>query len=347
MRALRATLARTVPVAAIAAALTLVARPAPAQQPVSVGGVIYGQYLYRPSDSLKLHGFDITRAYLNVTGRFSGGVGIRLTSDVYRVADSSLALRLKYAYATWTPERVPLTFKMGLIHTPFVDWEEAVWNYRMQGSIAVDRYKYLTSADFGAGVDGTVQHERVNFQAGVYDGEGYAGGLGDRYKDFEARVSYRVLETSDQSRVGGLRVTGYLGLGAPSTGGRRNRVLGMLSYRTNDLTLAAEYLWASDSSTAAATALKKATLLSTYAVVHVPQTRISVIGRLDVLDPNTASASNTDRQTRTIFGVAYQLSPNLRLLADVDHVAYQSGATLTAAQRAARTALLFQFMASF
>ena len=43
------------------------------QPPVSVGGLIFGQYLYRPSDSLKLHGFDVTRAYLNVTGRFSGG----------------------------------------------------------------------------------------------------------------------------------------------------------------------------------------------------------------------------------------------------------------------------------
>ena len=227
-------------VTALAGALALGVRPAEAQ--TSVGGVVFGQYLYRSSDSLHLNGFDVTRAYVNFTGRFAGGVGFRVTSDVYRIADSSLALRLKYAFVTWTPEHSPLTFKMGLIHTPFVDWEEALWNFRMQGTVAVDRNKYLTSSDFGGGVDGTFDHDRFNFQAGAYNGEGYSGGLGDRYKDVEVRASYRLLATDDGSRVGGLRVTGYAGIGAPSAGGRRNRFIGMLSYRSNDITVAAEYV---------------------------------------------------------------------------------------------------------
>lgn len=330
--------------ASLAGALTLGARPAEAQ--TSVGGVVFGQYLYRSSDSLHLNGFDITRAYVNFTGRFAGGVGFRVTSDVYRIADSSLALRLKYAFVTWTPEHSPLTFKMGLIHTPFEDWEEALWNFRMQGPVAVDRNKYLTSSDFGGGVDGTFDNDRFNFQAGVYNGEGYGGGLGDRHKDVEVRASYRLLATDDGSRVGGLRVTGYAGIGAPSTGGRRNRFIGMLSYRSNDITLAGEYVATSDS-TARATAMTNGRMISTYAVVHVPRTRLSVLARVDLLDPNTASTASTDTQTRTIVGVAYQVSPNLRLLADIDHLAYQSGYTPTAAQQAAQTSLLFQFMASF
>jgi len=345
MRSLPRAVSRILSVAALAGALALGARPAEAQ--VAVGGVVYGQYLFRSSDSLHLNGFDVTRAYVNATGRFAGGVGFRVTSDIYRVADSSLALRLKYAYATWSPEHSPLTFKMGLIHTPFVDWEEALWNYRMQGPVAVDRNRYMTSADFGGGVDGTFDHERFNFQAGAYNGEGYAGGLGDRYKDVEVRASYRVLATSDGSRVGGLRVTGYAGIGAPSAGGRRNRFLGMLSYRSNDVTAVAEYAATEDSATAPAAALRKGRLVSTYAVLHVPNTRFSVLGRLDLVDPNTASTASTDRLTRTIVGVAYQVSPNLRLLADLDHLGYQSGYTPTAAQKAAQTSLLFQFMATF
>jgi hypothetical protein len=343
MQLARRAIGRVLAAGAIAGASAVGARPAAAQ--VGVGGVIYGQYQFRTSDSLHLNGFDITRAYLNFTGRFTGGVGFRVTGDIYRVADSSTVYRLKYAYATWTPEHSPLTFKMGLIHTPLVDWEESLWNYRMQGSIAVDRNKLMTSADFGAGVDGTFDHERFNFQAGAYNGEGYAGGMGDRYKDVEARASYRLLATDDASKVGGLRVTGYVGIGQPSAGGRRNRFMGMLSYRSNDITVAGEYVAARDSAGTSAKTDKR--LISAYAVVHVPNTRFSVLGRVDLFDPNTASASNTDRQTRTIVGVAYQVSPNLRLLADVDHLGYQSGFTPTPAQKAAQTSLLFQFMASF
>ncbi len=42
------------------------------------------------------------------------------------------------------------------------------------------------------------------------------------------------------TRVGGLRLSGYAQLGMPSSGGKRQRFIGMVSYRTMDLTLAAE-----------------------------------------------------------------------------------------------------------
>ena len=48
---------------------------------------------------------------------------------------------------------------------------------------------------------------------------------------------------------------------------------------------------------------------------------------MDLLDPNTASTDDRQADHATIVGVAYQVSPNLRLLADVDHLAYQSGYT--------------------
>jgi len=56
-----------------------------------------------------------------------------VTGDIYTNADSSRSYRLKYAYFAWTPGASPLSYKLGLIHTPFLDWEEALWDYRMQG----------------------------------------------------------------------------------------------------------------------------------------------------------------------------------------------------------------------
>jgi hypothetical protein len=331
----------------LAGTLALGVRQAAAQ--TTVGGVAYAQFNYQTSDTANhTNAFDITRAYINVLGRFGGGVGTRVTADVYRNTDGSLAYRLKYAFVTWTPEGSPLTFKLGQMHTAWVDWEESLWNYRMQGTIAVDRNGYMSSSDFGAGVDGTFDHDRFNFQAGVYNGENYNKATGDQHKDLQARASYRLLGTDDGSRVGGLRVTGYAQFGKPTTGGQRNRFLGMLSYRSNDITFAAEYAAATDSTTGpAAVPQRKGTVLSVYGVFHLPNTRFSLIGRMDAVDPNTASTSTTDKQTRFIVGAAYQLSPNLRLLADVDHVGYQSGHTVTAAEQVAQTALLFQAMFTF
>src|SRR5256886_17643233 len=79
-------------------------------------------------------------------------------------SDSSLSYRLKYAFATYTPQGSPLTFKVGQIHTPWLDWEEALWDYRVQGTMAMDRAGYLSAADLGVGVDGKWGPDKVNFQ---------------------------------------------------------------------------------------------------------------------------------------------------------------------------------------
>jgi hypothetical protein len=310
---------------------------------LGAGVLVYTQYgIQFKTDSVTsrhLNAFDVTRAYINVTGKFTDGVGIRVTPDIYRVADGSLAFRLKYAYATWTPEKSPLTAKFGLIHTPWLDWEEALWDYRMQGSMAMERFRspaaagYLSSADFGAGIDGKFGYDKVNFQIGAYDGEFYSKPEGDSYKDLEARVSVRVLETDDHSKVGGLRVTGYGGVGTPTGGGRRNRYIGMLSYKSKLFTLAGEYGRARDrldnlapvTGTPAPTPVPQtdSDVLSFFGVLNVPNTKVGIIARYDLQKPDTDVSGNN--QERFIAGVSYQLSPQVRVLGDIDNFWNQTG----------------------
>src|ERR1044071_5057839 len=171
-------------------AAAIAASPLAAQAPtVTVGGVAYAQYLYQLKDTANhVNNFDVTRAYINVIGRFEHGVYTRVTGDIYRnTLDGSLSYRLKYAYAAWTPERSALTFKLGQIHTPWLDWEEHLWDYRMQGSMALERGGYLSSSDFGAGVDGMWKSDLVNMQVGVYNGENYNRAPGDQRKDLMGR----------------------------------------------------------------------------------------------------------------------------------------------------------------
>src|ERR1041384_1931654 len=68
---------------AIAAALLLprLAR-AQNQTQVTVSGVGYLQYVYQLKDTANhLNQFDVTRAYVNLIGKFAGGVGARVTLD--------------------------------------------------------------------------------------------------------------------------------------------------------------------------------------------------------------------------------------------------------------------------
>ena len=318
--------------------------PAPPAPQVTVSGVAYTQFVYQVADTAAhANGFDVTRAYLNALGKFAGGVSTRLTADIYRQAgDNSLRYRLKYAFVAYTPQASALTFKLGQIHTPWVDWEEALWEYRMQGTVALDRNGYLSSSDFGFGIDGKWSGDRVNLGVALINGENYNGGTGDQRKDLTARVSVRLAATTDSSRVGGLRLTGYGHVGKPTGGGTRNRALGMLSYRSKQLTLAAEYAVTRDSG-AASTALLRGRVISTYAVVRFPKSKTAVIGRFDSVDPNTSVAG--DRQNRLIVGVSYQFSPNLRLLGDWDRVSYET--TPTPAQEAVRSQALFQAQFAF
>ena len=370
MRPVHRTSARLAVVAAAAlVSFTAFARPASAQ--VSVGGLAYAQYFYQlASDSLTadssiqhVNNFDITRAYLNLTGRFAGGITARITADIFTNAGigGSRGYRLKYAFVTWTPEGSPLTYKIGQIHTPWIDWEEALWDFRMQGTMPMERAGYMSSSDFGLGVDGKFNADQFNFQVGLYNGETYNGALADQRKDVMARASYRVLATDDGSRVGGLRVSAYGQYGAPTSGGKRQRFLGMVSYRSMDITLAAEYAATKDTTTggagttggvgnAAAVAQRDGRVISAFGVFHIPRTRVSFIGRVDLTDPNTASTATGDKTTRVIGGIAYQLAPNLRLLADVDALSFESGFAPTAGNYATyinRTTAYVQAMFTF
>jgi hypothetical protein len=303
------------------------------QTSVRVGGLSYVQYQYQlnnaPEGQPPPNAFEITRAYLDVRASVPGGIGLRITSDVYRVDDAtsnsngSLGLRLKYGYATYTPSGSRLTFKLGLIHTPWLDWVEGMYGYRMQGTMPMERNHYFNSADLGAGVDGAWGNQAVNMQVGVYNGEGYHGGTGDGHKDVAGRVSVRLLGSDDHGSRGGLRLTAFGQYGKPTTGGTRFRAIGMLSYHSSRVTLAVQAAAAADS-VASDAALAKGRLFAGFGIFRVPDSPVAILARVDLFDPDTDTAD--DRTTRVIGGVSYDLSRNLRLLLDIDSVSYQSDA---------------------
>src|SRR5438445_1033201 len=331
----------------LAAAAALGAGPlagqAPQTSPVSVGVTGYGQYVYQLKDpsSAKQNNFDVTRAYVNVIGRFSGGVYTRLTADIFTATGlsnvtGSYSYRLKYLYAAWTPEHSSLTYRFGMTQTPWLDWEEALWDYRMQGTMVLDRNGYLTASDLGFAVDGKWNSDKVNFADDVVNGQGYHA-TSDGHKDVQGRVSVRVMDTDDSSRVGGLRVTVYAGVGKPNGGGTRNRFLGMVSYRSKQYTLAAESAVTQDSTGGV---LKDGHVYSAFGVYHVPRSGVAVIARVDAVKQTVGG----NRLTRYLAGASYQINPQPPAPLDRDYLNYQ---TPLVPADPGRSQLLFQAQFTF
>jgi hypothetical protein len=335
----------------IVLALAAVANGANAQSPtLTVGGVGYLQYGYQLHQDSTMtppghqNNFDVTRAYVNVIGKFPGGLLTRVTVDLdgRKAATNQQTIRLKYAYGAYTPENSPLTYKLGLLHTSLLDWEEALWDFRMQGQMAMERGGYVSSSDFGAGIDGNFGYEKLDMQLAVVNGENYSGAPGDSRKDVMGRLSYKLVNSDLPGRVGGLRITAYGQYGKPTTGGQRERYLGMLSYKSKVATLAAEYAMTKDSTAGngaggiAAKPYVKGQIVSAYGVYWF-NPKWSILGRFDLTDPNTDSAAKNDQVTRVIGGIAFQLHEHLRLLADVDYAKLQGGNETNAFRTAAAT----------
>jgi hypothetical protein len=309
----------------LAAQATATTTPAPQ---ITVGGVGYTQWGYNLSGGRHLDAFDVTRAYLNFNAKFAGGVAIRITPDIYRQQNDSngalnaLGYRLKYAYFSYAPGAGNITWKLGMIQTPWLSREEDLWDYRMQGAMAVERYAGMSSADLGLSADTKLASGHLDLNVGVYNGEGYKKPEGDQRKDLMVRASYLLGATNDNSAFGGFRLSGYAQVGHPTGGGTRNRFLGMLSYKTSQYTLAAEYEITKDSA-AASPAVVSGSVISAFGVYHLSNSKLSLIGRVDLADPNTDVSNN--KSTGIIAGASYQASPNLRFLGDVDLLSHEAG----------------------
>ena len=236
---------------------------------VSVGGVVYSQFVYMLKDTANHNNnFDVTRAYVNVTGKLGPGIASRVTVDVYRVRQTTPSRSDSSTPTSPTPRRTARSPSSSARFT------RPGWTGRKtcgttgcrapSCSTGTSTSPPLTSVP---GWTATSTSDRFSFQAGVYNGEGYSGGTGDQRKDFEARASFRLMPTDMGGRSGGLRLTGYAGYGKPTGGGERQRFVGMLSYRSKMITLAGEFAATKDSSTTTPAAKRMGRVIAGFGVL--------------------------------------------------------------------------------
>jgi len=288
---------------------------------IKVGATIFADYTYQNApeitdsdgNSVKPSGFDVKRAYINVTGNISHLLGFRITPDIAREAivgegipsslTGSLVFRLKYAFAQlnlddWMPKGSWARF--GIQQTPWVDFEEGIYRYRFQGTIFMEREGYLSSSDAGASFHTAFQNNYGDVHAGFYNGDTYSRPEPNDQHAFQIRGSLRPLPSSRYLR--GLRVHGFWDHDAYVKDAERRRGLVAVSYEHKYVNA----MWQYGDERDQTSVTKPVVDGKGWSIWATPKTTKGFEGLLRYDDQEPNDATNA-RRHRTIAGIAYWL----------------------------------------
>jgi hypothetical protein len=307
---------------------------------------------------------NVTRAYLNLTGQLNHVFAFRMTPDIARETGqgSSLAgsqnLRLKYGYLQvnlddwlWRGSQA----RVGMIQTPYVDFEESVYRYRFQGQVFAEREGFLPSSDSGASLRTLLPGGYGEVAGGVYNGEGYTRAEPNDQKALQLRGTLRPWPSAGLAR--GLRVTFFYDRDHYVRNAERTRAVSLVTYEHRFVNAGWVHLDASDRKTSAdrhVTSSGHSFWITPRVLLGIPPTapptavtRASVEGllRYDRLEPDRDTES---AKQRFIAGVAYwprflTASVSAALLVDYERVSYHDFAGVQPAERRVGVHMLVVF----
>ena len=157
--------------------------------------------------------FVIKRGYISVDANINSFMSARITPDITQDSTGDIKVRLKYAYAKFQKPSLGYITKpfveVGVVHMPWLDYEEHINLYRMQDTMFMERNGLFNSADLGVMFGGNFgpqlpedYRKAVNdhyagrwgsFAVGVYNGGGYHASEKNEDKALEGRFTLRPL----------------------------------------------------------------------------------------------------------------------------------------------------------
>jgi len=301
----------------------------PAYPTVTVGGLSYLQYDGELKNRDAFNAFDLTRGYLNIVADVAKNVRFRITPDVRRITDGSLAgsltFRLKYGYAQVDNVLGDKSWlRLGLHQTPWLDFEESINRYRVQGPMFAEREGVIPgSADFGIGYLAPLPSSYGEINVGVYNGEGYAKAEANKAKSFQGRATIRPFP--DALLAKGLRLSAFYDLGSYSSGHPRRHGIVMASFEHTYFAGTAQWL-AGTEGPPSPTADTHPRGASVFAEVRQGLEGWAAIARVDRFDPDRSTPDNSTR--RIIAGVAYWLKwskSRVGFVVNDEDVRYEAG----------------------
>ena len=268
---------------------------------VTFGIVSFLQYDYELHERDGYNAFEVTRGYLDVTGRLSDRIKVRFTTNVRPTTDASLdanlTARLEYAYleAAWTANR---TFMFGMQPTPWLTFEESIDRYRVQGPMFVEREGLIPGpSDLGAGL--VFKRKSIEVHGGVYNGEGYGRAELDKYKSVQARGTVTVF--ANDTGTSRARLSGFYSYGWYAKDRPRNVGIVMASYESPHVVATAQYMSATDNPFVVTDVERQG--LSFFGEARMGKTGWAGLGRVDLFNPDAEREG--DDMRRYIFGGAH------------------------------------------
>ena len=314
---------------------------------IRVGMTLYPTYTFQTEpkiadadgNTVSKNAFDVTRAYINVTGNLSHIVAFRLTPDITResgllslgagssVSSDSLVFRIKYAYGQFNLDDWMTRgswARIGIQQTPWVDFEEGIYRYRFQGTVFAERIPLpttMTSSDAGASFHYNFPSNYGEIHVGVYNGENYQRVEVNDQKAIELRGTVRPFATGTPL-LRGLRAHFVYYTDHYVASDERKRLMGNVTFEHQFLNAGFDYLSANDQTLTTAADVSS-NGYSVWATPRIPLANgASWEGLLrydhwipnsatDVFAPASTSPSpgiiviGDQQQNRTIVGVAY------------------------------------------
>jgi len=300
-----------------------------------VGATIFGDYTYQQSpaitdadgNSVKPTSFNVSRAYINVTGNLNHRLSYRVTPDVSRETSATSSLsgsqifRLKYAYGQlglddWTTHGSWV--RLGVQQTPFIDYTEGIYRYRWQGTLFPERVGLMSSADAGLSAHWNFPGNYGDVHGGFYNGENYNKAEVNNQKGFEVRGTVRPFPLGGVL-LKGLRITGFAIKDHYVESARRDRFIGQVTYEHPVVNAGFDVLTGKDQTSATKPEVDSRGW-SAWATPRFGTSGWELLLRHDDFKPNKSLSSQKTK--RDIVGLAYWL-PNLQrvtaaLMADYD-----------------------------
>jgi hypothetical protein len=288
---------------------------------INLGITLFADWTYQDTptvvdgakETIHKNSFNLTRAYINVTGNLSHWFAFRITPDIKAENNSASSLngnqvvRLKYGYGQVNFDDFATRgswFRFGLQQTPWIDYDESIYRYRFQGPTFSDVEGFLTSSDYGASFRFAFPDNYGDVHAGVYNGDGYQSqndqnGVNNE-KSFQIRASFRPFPGT--AEIKGLRLAGYYDSDHYFSDAKRERIIGNVTYEHPWVNAGFEWLDTKDQTTPSSLVLHR----DGFSVWATPRTPIGIeaLLRYDELNTNKDNPSDPKKK-RMVYGLAY------------------------------------------
>jgi len=213
---------------------------------LTLGGKMFTDLTVSDTDGTKTQGLNLTRFYLDAKYT-KNNWNARITTDINNETPQASLKRqmnvfLKYAYLEGKfSDAVQL--RVGLSHTPWIDYEQKLWKHRFVSKVTSDHYKFDDSADYGVGLKGKLADGLVNYWVTLTNGGGYGKPNATGSMDYNTRLTIKPIKGLD---ISGQYRAGYRGkkttTATPDPAAKESLMQVLASYGTKKWRVGGNYI---------------------------------------------------------------------------------------------------------